>query len=359
MAQGSPLALFYSRNVNIQFIRFSLETREVDTMQFGFELFGEETIWNNVSLGMQVEKAGFDKIWATDHYTYRNPYVLLSILSAYTKEIKVGPGILTPLVHHPANIASSVATLDELTNGRAILGLGPGDKTTMRSLHKNFKGITAILRDAITVIRQLWQGQKITRPSPYYPIKEGGLQVLPHHPIPIYIAAHGTKVLQLAAELAEGVLVNSNSLKLLKEAKNILDQGSKKRVVDAPLDTIASLVVSLADTQDQANDQSRFSVAMMVSGSHESITQELGLDQYKIIQIRECFAKGQFPEAEALVTDRMLEHYSCSGTEEVVLEKLTQIKNLGYDEATVFLPRTADRIKSLKIFKELLIPELA
>ena len=139
-------------------------------MRFGFELLGDQTIWHNVSLGMQVEQAGFDKIWATDHYTYRNPYLLLSLLSAYTKDIQLGPGVHTPLLHHPAILASSVATLDELSNGRAILGLGPGDKTTMRHLNKNFKNITTILREAITTIRQLWKGNKITRESPYFPI---------------------------------------------------------------------------------------------------------------------------------------------------------------------------------------------
>ena len=102
-----------------------------------------------------AEEAGFNNIWVTDHYNNHNVYIVLEAMAASTEKVKMGPGITNPYLVHPAWTASAIASLNETSNGRAILGLGPGDKMTLDILGVGRDKPLGKVREATEVIRKL------------------------------------------------------------------------------------------------------------------------------------------------------------------------------------------------------------
>lgn len=97
-------------------------------VKFGIEFVPQEPLDKLIKLAKLAEEVGFEYLWVTDHYNNKNVYETLALIAKETSTIKLGPGVTNPYVRHPAITASAIATLDEISDGRAVLGMGPGDK---------------------------------------------------------------------------------------------------------------------------------------------------------------------------------------------------------------------------------------
>jgi 5,10-methylenetetrahydromethanopterin reductase len=160
-----------------------------------------------LELGRLCEELGYDQLWYTDVRLFRECYVGLAALAGRTQRIRLGPGVTDPYSRHPAVTAATIATLDELSGGRALLGLGIGS-TGFRELGVTTPLPVAALREAVTVIRRLLRGEEVTFAGKVVSLSQGRLQFAPlRHDIPIYFATHGAQITRLAGEVADGVLV--------------------------------------------------------------------------------------------------------------------------------------------------------
>jgi 5,10-methylenetetrahydromethanopterin reductase len=160
-----------------------------------------------LELGRLCEELGYDHLWYTDVRLFRECYVGLAALAGRTERIRLGPGVTDPYSRHPAVTAATIATLDELSGGRALLGLGIGS-TGFRELGLATPLPVAALREAVTVIRRLLRGDEVSFEGKVVSLNQGRLQFAPIRPdVPIYFATHGAQVTKLAGEVADGVLV--------------------------------------------------------------------------------------------------------------------------------------------------------
>ena len=103
-------------------------------MKFGIEFVPQIPLNELVRLVKIAEDVGFEYAWITDHYNNKNVYETLALIAAETETIKMGPGVTNPYVRSPAISASAIATIDEISEGRATFGIGPGDKATFDAL---------------------------------------------------------------------------------------------------------------------------------------------------------------------------------------------------------------------------------
>ncbi len=125
----------------------------------------------------------------------------------HTKRIRLGPGVTDPYSRHPAVTAGAIATLDELANGRALIGLGLGG-SGFRELGITKTLPVAAMRESIGVIRRLLRGEQFTHAGKVISLTEGKLQFAPiRHQVPIYIATQGAQISRLAGAVADGVLI--------------------------------------------------------------------------------------------------------------------------------------------------------
>src|SRR5438309_5822987 len=127
-------------------------------MHFGFTLKPENSIERTIALTRQAEAAGFGYGWLFDsHVLWREPYPLLTLMAQATDRIRLGTCVTNPGTREPSVTASALATIDELSDGRMVLGIGRGD-SARRVLGKP-PTTMATLEEAIRVIRALVAGK--------------------------------------------------------------------------------------------------------------------------------------------------------------------------------------------------------
>jgi 5,10-methylenetetrahydromethanopterin reductase len=173
----------------------------------GVLLFADYSLKELSRLASLCESLDYNTFWYTDVRFGRECYVSLSAIAAATSKISLGPGVSDPYTRHPAMTAASIATLDELSAGRAVLGLGTGGQG-FRELGIERKLPVAALRETVEIVRALWRGEQVEYEGKVVSLNGGELTFQPMRDrVPIYFATHGAQVSKLAGKLADGVLI--------------------------------------------------------------------------------------------------------------------------------------------------------
>ncbi len=173
----------------------------------GLLLFADYSLEELVRLGRVAEELGYHSLWYTDIRFGRECYVSLAAVAAVTSKLLLGPGVSDPYSRHPAVTAATIATFDELSSGRAILGLGVGGQG-FRQLGIERKLPVAALRETVTTVRALLRGEHVNLDGKVISLSNAQLTFEPVREfIPIYFATHGAQVSRLAGEVADGVMI--------------------------------------------------------------------------------------------------------------------------------------------------------
>ena len=150
-----------------------------------------------------AEDAGFDIVGIADSQSvYRDVYMCLGLCAAGTRQVRLGPRVINPLTRHPAVAAGAAATLAEMAPGRTMLGIGTGDSAVLNlgltpSTQARLRAYVETVRGLLATGRAVWDGR------PCRMTWDGGER------IPIYLAASGPRMLRLAGEIADGVIINT------------------------------------------------------------------------------------------------------------------------------------------------------
>jgi 5,10-methylenetetrahydromethanopterin reductase len=173
----------------------------VSRLSYGVGLFPTEPLPEMIRLAQLSEALGFRHLWIGDsHLIWREAYINLAALALNTSRVTLGTGVTNPVTRHPAVTASALATLDEAAPGRVILGIGLGDSAVETMGMKPSR--LAAFEKTVHRMRALLAGEEVA-------FEHGSLH-LKHPPprqIPIYVAASGPKMLELAGRIADGVVL--------------------------------------------------------------------------------------------------------------------------------------------------------
>ncbi len=279
------------------------------------------------NLSELAESSGFDTIFTSCHYNNRDPFLTLAQIANSTNSIKIGPGVVNPYTTHPLTLASQMATLWELSNGRAILGIGAGDRSTLSHFGLKHTDILLQLSKTVEILRSLWTGNQVTyeNPETNLIIHNARLNFTVGN-IPIYVGTQGKNILKLSTEIAEGTLFNATNYHDISAAIEYADTclSSTKRSSDE-FDFSAHVCVSVDSNSSKAKSASRPSVAFIVAGASTTLLQSHNIDSSIANSIRNLIQEGDFQQAFKKVTDDMLNTFSISGTPEVVSARLAEI----------------------------------
>ncbi len=154
------------------------------------------------------EEGGLASFWVADQRWMRDVYVSLTDIAAHTDHLLLGTRVTDPYIRHPALTAVAVATLDEASQGRAILGIGAGG-SGFRQLGLSRTKPAVAVRESIELIRRLWRGEELEYHGEIINWNQGALEFACRPDIPIVIAARGPFLLELAGEVADGAIVAS------------------------------------------------------------------------------------------------------------------------------------------------------
>jgi G6PDH family F420-dependent oxidoreductase len=187
----------------------------------GFVLSEQVTVNDAISYGVAAEQAGFERLWMADHFQpwidfqghAPQTWVALGALGQRTRSIPFGTSITCPIYRYrPTVVAQAFATLATLYPGRVFLGLGPGearDEIPATGDWGDEGERVDRLVEAISIIRRLWQGDRVTHHGQHFHISDARLYDLPAQPVPLYIAAEGVESMRLAGRHGDGLITGA------------------------------------------------------------------------------------------------------------------------------------------------------
>lgn len=326
-------------------------------VEFGIEFVPRDLYWKTTFYAIQAEKIGFDYLWITDHFNNRNVYVSLAIASAYTERIKFGPGVTNPYLVHPVVTAQAVATLNEIAPGRVVCGLGVGDKTTLQMVNMEQTKPLATIRESVGIIREIASGRTLEMQGTIFKVSGAKLNFKVANTVPVFIGAQGPKMLALAAEIGDGVLINASHSKDVKSAVNFIREGVEragKRLDDLSISAYTSF--STASSYDKAFKAVVPVVAYIVAGSPEMILERHGISVELASKIRDGIVHGKWKEAFSQVDNNMVESFSICGTPETCIEKIVKLVNVGIGQIVAGSPIGPNMRKSINLIATEIFP---
>ncbi len=305
-------------------------------------------------LAKLAEDAGFDTIWITDHYNNRDVYSTLAALSFLTSKVKLGTGVTNPYTRNVAITASSIASINELSGGRAILGIGPGDKATFDKMGIEWDKPLTRVKDAVSAIRTFLSKGPVSQAG-----FKGAQLAFSAGKIPIYIGAQGPKMLELAGAIADGVLINASHPDDFKYAVPVIRQGAEKAGRD-PKDVQICAYASFSADKDNAKavNAAKMVVAFIVAGSPENVLERHGINPDDARKISDSIARGDFKSVLDGVNARMIEAFSVAGTPENCRARVDELLKTGVTQIVVGSPIGPDKERSIKLIGKQIISNL-
>jgi 5,10-methylenetetrahydromethanopterin reductase len=227
-------------------------------MNYGLLLLGEHTPDEMRRLAGLAESGGFTDLWFADEKFYRDPFVSLTHLANHTRSIRLGTCVTDPFTRHPALIAAAAASLDEVSGGRAALGLGAGF-SGLEAMGIERGRVVRTMRSAIGAIRRLWAGETVSLQDEAFILQDAKLDFPMSRTPPILLASASRQMLRLAGEAADEVMLGDlGSGEVIRPALAEVARGAAKSVRSIEsMPQHARLNVVLVDDPEQARQAIR------------------------------------------------------------------------------------------------------
>jgi 5,10-methylenetetrahydromethanopterin reductase len=291
-----------------------------------------------MELAQYAETKGFDAVWQAESRLVREATVPMAAFAAVTERIKIGSGVVNTWTRNPALLASTFSTLDDLAPGRIMLGIGAWWDPLARKVGIERRHPLQAMREVVGVVRELLADRQVTFHGEHVHLDGVELDYVHQErrakAVPIYIGATGDKMLELAGEIGDGVLLNY----LVSPTYNAramvhLEAGAKRagRSVEE-LDRPQLVVCSLGRDRARALDAARGLVTQYL-GQQPHIMAASGVPHDLLAEISEVLTwpatKEQIDRASALVPDEVVQQITASGTPEECIAKVEEYRAAG------------------------------
>src|SRR5437588_3589041 len=270
----------------------------------------------------EAERLGYDSVWAAEAYG-SDAATVLAWLAAGTSRIKLGSAIFQMPGRSAAMTAMTAATIDELSGGRMLLGIGSSGPQVAEGWHgqrfarqlQRTREYVEVVRMALSRQRVEFKGQTLELPLPDGPGKPLKLTIAPlQEPIPIYLAAIGPKNTQLAGEIADGWIPTLFSPEHVAEFRSLLEEGAARadRSLDG-FDIAPTVNAYVSDDRAAARDLMRPFLALYVGGMgsrrqnfYNNLVQRYGFEA-AAAEIQDLYLAGKKEAAGAAIPDELID----------------------------------------------------
>lgn len=301
-------------------------------------MVGHEPAGEMARLVKFAEEVGYDTVWLADERFYREVYGSLAHLANHSSRVLLGPCVTDPYARHPALTAMAIATLDDISGGRAILGLGTGISGFPQLGLEARKGPTA-LRETIDLVGKLLSGEEVDYQGEVIRFNTGKLDFKPlRSRIPVHVASNGPLGQRVAGAMADvAIMAGAGSFAEVRTLRKEVDRGSVSAGRKAGSVTLTARLNTCISTDGRAaRDAVRLSAARYVSGGPMRMAtleqQGLTLPQEVLAQVANIpYMAGLKPYAPALpyVTDRHVDACTLAGTRDEVIDHVLLLLDAG------------------------------
>src|SRR4051795_3673594 len=299
-----------------------------------------------LALVKEAEAAGFDSVWAAEAYG-SDAATVLAWLAASTEKIRIGSAIFQIPARSPAMTAMTAATIDNISDGRMILGIGTSGPQVAEGWHgqrfakplERTREYVEILRTAFARERVEFKGNQYELPLPDGPGKALKLMIAPvQEQIPIYIAAIGPKNTKLTGEIADGWIPTFFSPEYMHESKKLLEEGAAKREggkLPDDFDIAPMVSIAIDDDIDRARDAVRPLLALYVGGMgsrdknfYNQLVSRYGFED-AAKEVQNLYLDGKKDEAAAALPAELIDQTTLVGTADHIKERLAVYADAG------------------------------
>jgi len=319
----------------------------------------------------KAEECGFDSVFYADHTAMLPPgpgicfdaFSFLSALAVITNKVSLCTGVSDCHRFHPALMAHKVATLDHISNGRAMFGIGAGEAMNIDMYGMNRKRSLTKLGEYIILMRDFWTKRKINAKSEFWgEMKKAYIQIKPiQKSPPIYIAGNGPKTRQLTGELGDGWYPLYQPPWVYKKNQERVADAAKKAGRDpSEIDYVYDCFVAI----DDKNPENAIKRCEFFKGSYllnTSILNEaypnINLSSDLTIHNFDMSSEGAMELLKYVdqLPKTILQDFNCLGTTDDVIASIEKYKEAGATHLTI-MNRGPDVNKVYEIFRDKIIP---
>jgi F420-dependent oxidoreductase-like protein len=321
-------------------------------------------------IAQEAERLGYDSIWTAEAYG-SDAATILGWLAAVTSKIKLGSAIFQMPGRSPAMTAMTAATIDNLSDGRMLLGIGSSGPQVAEGWHgqrfgrqiQRTREYVGVVRKALARERLEFSGETLVLPLPDGPGKALKLTIKPvQDEIPIFLAAIGPNNTKLAGEVADGWIPTLFSPEHVSEFRPLLEEGAARsgRSLDG-FRIMPTVNVFITDDVEAARNATRPFIALYVGGMgsreknfYNALVQRYGFEQ-EAKEVQDLYLEGKKDEAMARLSDELIDTVSLVGPKDKVREKLQVFRDAGVHTLGV-TPLAFDkpgRLEQLRLLAEL------
>lgn len=301
-----------------------------------------------------AERLGAESIWIGEDIDLgQDPFVLTSTSLLKSNSVRVGTGIVPVTVHNISTLARAALTLNEISNGRFILGIGIGGIQDLVKYGIQLTKPVTALRNAISILRRLWRGETVTTDTELFHLTDYSLRLNEPIDIPIYLGVRGPQMLKLAGEFADGVIL-SGPIDYLKHAMSIIDKAAQDAGRHPSEIERVAWSATIPTFRGGKEKLAKKVVSIIVADTPEKVLDMLSIEREKIERIRTAVAKSGPNGGIPFVDDEILDMFAVSGTKEHMVDIFESIGKLGVTEVVVGPPFTGQWKEAVtEIFQEI------
>lgn len=295
-------------------------------MRLGFSLGSLLSVGEILECAQVLNSYPVDSVWVPETWGM-DCCSMLSNLANIVQKPNLGSSIINIYSRSPALIAMAAATIDTLSNGRLVLGLGTSSKPIVEDWHGlEFAGNVGRMREYVEIIRQIISGDKVSYDGKIFHLKNFELLIRPpRDQIPIYLAAINQKMVDLAWEIGDGVIFY---LRPIHELKTTIQRMQSRRRIDVA----CQLITCVSDDSERAILRAKQTVAFYVSVG-KIYREFLASNGFKTetMAIFDEYKKNGLKDTHLFVTDDMVHSLSVCGTPADICNKIHKFVEAGID----------------------------
>lgn len=300
------------------------------------------------SAARSAESLGFDEIWIAEDMFFTGGISGANLALAATEQLRVGLGVVSAMVRHPALLAIELATTARSYPGRLLPGIGLGVPAWMQQIGLHPRSPITAVRECVDTVRRLLSGEEVTS-------ADDAVFYLDHvrltHPVPGEIAIHvgviGPKMLAMAGEIGDGAILSVGAgLEYLQVARDHLAHGRQRAGRTDPCRVTQFAICSVSDDRDTALAAAKGALTFYtIASGRNAITDAVGISE----QVTDIIRAGGTPEEMASkVPDEWVQRLTIAGTPGDVAERIRAFHAAGADSVALFpVPATAAVIEQI------------
>lgn len=304
-----------------------------------------------------IEDLRFDSVWIADsslHARYMWSYLTIAALNS--KRLKLGSGVTHPFTRHPAISLNAWATLDAVSGGRAVLGIGAGDRPVLELGIK--PAPVKAIREMVELCRALARGESVSHHGDWFSTASARLQFPARGVVPVFLAGSGPKVLKLAGEIADGALMQVGTSPIcVRYALDRIFEGANGRDL-GDFDASAVLYGSVKDDRLEARNDARL-FAAWIPQTVPLYCDLVGISREDVQAVQAAYSGGELMKAHqagSATTDSMIDNFTLAGTPAECRRKVDDILAVGARSIT-FFPMGNDKAGTLeRLAREVVAP---